>query len=120
VQVFKDQADSVNVRMKAMLAAYGGGPWQNYKLINVQWPQNPVLLSSLPVPAMVSLPSGNLNTQTLTNPVLETFQQSQNTGCMACHVGATISGAQTPPLAQGPQNASSYSFSFSYATVPAK
>jgi hypothetical protein len=38
--------------------------------------QNPVLLSSLPVPAMVSLQSGNLNTQTLTNPVLETFQQS--------------------------------------------
>ena len=54
-----------------------------------------VLLSSLPVPAMVSLPSGNLNAQTLTNPVLETFRQSQNTGCMACHVGATISGAQT-------------------------
>ena len=86
VQIFKDQADNVNVKMKAMLVAYGAGPWQNYKLINVQWPQNPVLLSNVTVPAMVPLPSGNLNTQTLTNPVLETFQQQQNTGCMACHV----------------------------------
>jgi hypothetical protein len=37
---------------------------------------------------------------------------------MACHVYATISGAQTPPPAPAPQNASSYSFSFGYATVP--
>ena len=122
VQIFKDQATSVNTKMKAMLAAYNAGPWQYYKLINVQWPQNPVLLSKVtPVPVMVNnMPTGNLNTDTLTNPVLETFQQSQGTGCMACHVGATISGAQTPPPASAPQTASSYSFSFSYATMPAK
>ena len=70
VQMFADQADSVNSKMKAMLATYGAGPWVNYKLINVQWPQNPVLLSSLkvPPPVVAPLPSGNLNTQTLTNP----------------------------------------------------
>jgi hypothetical protein len=106
--------------MKAMLVQYGAGPWVNYKLINVQWPQNPVLLSSLKVPAMIALPPGNLNTATLTNPVLETFQQSLNTGCMACHVYASVSGAQTPPPATAPQNASSYSFSFGYAQVPPK
>lgn len=120
VQIFKDQADSVNARMKQMLQAYGAGPWVNYKLINVQWPQNPVLLSTLKVPAMITLPLGNLNTDTLTNPVLETFQQSQGTGCMACHIYATISGAQTPPPATAPQNASSYSFTFGYAQVPPK
>ena len=119
VQMFKDQATSVNTKMKAMLAAYGAGPWQNYKLINVQWPQNPVLLSKVTVPAMVPLPSGNLNTDTLTNPVLETFQQSQGTGCMACHIYASVSSAQTPKP-PAPQNASSYSFSFGYATMPAK
>ena len=117
--MFKDQATSVNTKMKAMLAAYGAGPWQNYKLINVQWPQNPVLLSKVTVPAMVPLPSGNLNTDTLTNPVLETFQQSQGTGCMACHIYASVSSAQTPKP-PAPQNASSYSFSFGYATMPAK
>jgi hypothetical protein len=118
VQMFKDSADSVNARMKAMLQAYGSGPWQYYKLINVQWPQNPVLLSSLPVPAMITLPLGNLNTDTLTNPVLETYQQTQGTGCMACHIYGTISSAQTPPSQPAPQNASSYSFSFGYAQVP--
>jgi len=117
VQMFPDKADSVNAPMKAMLQAYGAGPWQYYKLINVQWPQNPVLLSTLTIPAMITLPTGNLNTDTLTNPVLETYQQASGTGCMACHIYGAISSAQTP-APPAPNNASSYSFTFGYAQVP--
>jgi hypothetical protein len=119
VQMFKDSADIVNAKMKAMLQAYGAGPWQYYKLINVQWPQNPKLLSALPIPAMVALPDGNPNTDTLVNPVLETYKQKEGTGCFRCHVYATISSAQSPPPQKAPQNAASYSFSFGYAQVPA-
>jgi hypothetical protein len=45
--------------------------------------------------------------------------QAQGTGCMACHIDATISPAQTPSPS-APNNASSYSFSFGYAQVPPK
>lgn len=121
VQVFPDDAAAVNVNanMQAMIKSYNAtAPWQYYKLVNVQWPLNPVALSSLPVPAMINLPMGNPNTATLMNAVLETFLQQSGTSCLICHQSATISPNQSVPANSAPQNASSYSFMFGYAQSP--
>ncbi len=120
VQMFADDpsADNVNKNMKILIQqANPASVWQYYKLIDVQWPENPIDLSTLPVPALQPLPLDTPNTQTLMNPVLETFMQYQGTSCTGCHTIARVSSHQsnatnrTPP----PQNASSYSFMFGYA-----
>ena len=118
VQIFPDdsEADPVNKNMKAMLQAYKAGPWQYYKLVNVQWPQDPVALGT--APQNQPLPLGNPNTTTLMNAVLETFQQTSGTSCLACHQSASVSTSQTNPVKPPPQNASSYSFMFGYGQAP--
>ena len=118
VQMFPvdPQADPVNSNMKKMLQAYNAGPWQYYKLVNVQWPLQPDPLGTAPRNA--PLPLGGPNTDTLMNAVLETFQQFNGTSCLACHQYGSISTSQTPPVKPAPQNATSYSFMFGYATAP--
>ncbi|HMK80120.1 MAG TPA: hypothetical protein VK438_10745 [Xanthobacteraceae bacterium] len=124
VQIFADdkQADPVNKNMKAMLQAYKAGPWQYYKLVNVQWPQHPIPLGSAPQnePLPYNTPPNDTdpNTKTLMNAVLETFQQTSGTSCLACHQSASVSTSQTKPVSPAPQNASSYSFMFGYAQAP--
>ncbi len=112
VQVFPDAATTVNTNVQAMIKQYNPtAPWQYYKLVNVQWPLNPVALSSVTVPANAPLPLGNPNTDTLMNAALETFLQTKGTSCLGCHAYATVAP-------QGAQNATSYSFTFSYAQAP--
>jgi hypothetical protein len=58
---------------------------------------------------MAPLPDGKPNTQTLMNPVIETFLQKQNVSCLGCHMYGSIAGAK---------NAASYSFLLSHAQGP--
>jgi hypothetical protein len=119
VQIFQDdeQADGVNKKMKAKLQDYGAGPWQYYKLINVQWPLSPEPLGT--APRNPPLPLGNPNTDTLMNAVLETFLQTKGTSCLGCHQSGSVSVNQVPKVTPSPQNATSYSFMFYYAQAPA-
>jgi hypothetical protein len=120
-------ADAVNEYMKSLFQKMKPVPvWQYYKLINVQWPLQPVELSSLPVPAMRPLPLGGPNLggpnspTPLMNPVLETFMQFPKTSCLGCHIDARISHQQSNATDTAANNASSYSFMFSYADAPRK
>jgi len=122
-------ADSLNKGMKSLFQKMKPVPvWQYYKLINVQWPLKAVELSSLPVPVMRPLPLGGPNLggpnspTPLMNPVLETFMQFPKTSCLGCHIDARISHHQSnaTDTAPAPNNASSYSFMFSYADAPRK
>jgi hypothetical protein len=118
VQMFPtdQQAAGVNKNMKQMMATYGAGPWQHYSLVNVQWPLQPAPLGT--APQNEPLPLGGPNTDTLMNAVLETFQQTSGTSCLACHQYGSISTRQVPSVTPAPQNGSSYSFMFGYASAP--
>jgi hypothetical protein len=112
VQMFPDDtaAKLVNQYVQDLIASYNAqAPWRYYKLINVQWPVAAVDLTRLPKPVMAPLPDGKPNTQTLMNPVIETFLQQQGTSCLGCHVYGSIAGGK---------NAASYSFLFSHAQGP--
>jgi len=74
----------------------------------VQWPTSP---QSIQGPGKKPpLPNGTPNTNTLMNPVLETFLQQQNLSCLTCHTGASTAKAQGFP-----GFASGYSFLFGHA-----
>jgi hypothetical protein len=125
VQMNPDGADNVDKSMKTLILQNNpASVWQYYKLINVQWPLGPMLLSSLKVPVMRPLPDGNPQIKTLMNPVLETFMQSKGTNCLGCHTIARISHRQSTGTSDiktpAPLNAASYSFMFSYAELPPK
>jgi hypothetical protein len=116
VQIFPDdsQAVSVNDYVTNLIQQYNQqngvrSPWQYYKLVNVQWPVAAVDVMRLPKPVLAPLPDGKPNTQTLMNPVIETFLQQQGTNCLGCHVYGTIAAGK---------NASSYSFLFGHAQGP--
>ncbi len=91
-------------------------PWQFYDLLGVQWPVF-ALGSTTPLPqeivadrASVPLLIGHPSTQTLVNPVLETFRQDKNVSCLGCHAdGATALTGASGPLA------ADYSFLFRHA-----
>lgn len=117
LQITPDEAATVglNAYMQALIKAYNPStPWQYYKIVNVQWPLQPVDISKLQAPADAPLPDGSPNSQTVVNAVLETFQQFPGTGCLACHTGATVA----PAGSNAPNYASSYSFMFGHAKVP--
>jgi hypothetical protein len=117
VQITPDEASTpkLNAYMQALIKAYDPKtPWQYYKIINIQWPLQPVNIGSLQAPVNAPLPDGSPNSQTVVNPVLETFQQTPNTGCLACHVSATVA----PSGNNAPNSATSYSFVFGHASVP--
>jgi hypothetical protein len=74
-----------------------------YRLINVQWPQNPASLkpgSAPPLPTGTITPSSG--TGIVANATLETFEQDRNS-CMDCHQYAGVAkigasrGARLPP-----------------------
>jgi hypothetical protein len=119
VQLEPDDVSAVplNTYMQALLNSYDPkGAWQYYKLINVQWPLKGVPLSTLTAPQAAPLPLGGPNTNTLLNPVLETFLQKKGGGCLNCHVfgqTAAVKGSKQ-------QYASGYSFMFGRATSPKK
>jgi hypothetical protein len=49
------------------------------------------------------------------NAVLETFMQDTGTSCVGCHITARLSRHQSKKTTPLPENATSYSFMFSYA-----
>lgn len=104
------EAQAVNSYV-AQLIAGSSAPtavWRNYQLIDVQWPTSP---QSIQGPGKTPpLPNGTPNTNTLMNPVLETFLQQQNLSCLTCHTGASTAKAQGFP-----RFASGYSFLFGHA-----
>jgi len=91
-------------------------PWQFYELLGVQWPQfalglpTPVPDPRQHLPQGVPLAVGTPSTQTLINPVLETFRQSANVSCLGCHAQGAISAT-----AGAPTLAADYSFLFGHA-----
>lgn len=82
-----------------------------YQLIDVQWPTSSGPLAAAPQP--VPLATGSPNHATVVNPVLETFLQTPNTSCIACHAFART--AAPPPQTPGP-----FASSFSFLLVHAK
>jgi hypothetical protein len=91
-------------------AADPDSPWQFYTLLGVQWPQfalglpTPVPDPRRQLPRELPLSIGTPSTLTLMNPVLETFHQPANVGCLGCHArGATALSACGGPLARGLQ-----------------
>ena len=123
VQMFPDDssADTVNKNMKTLILQENpSSVWQYYKLVNVQWPLNPIQLSSLPAPVAQPLPTDTPNTTTLANAVLETFMQQSGTSCIGCHIIARVSQNQSTKKTPPPQNATSYSFVFANASAPKK
>ncbi len=96
-------------------------PWQFYELLGVQWPQYAFGLPA-PVPDPrrrlaqgVPLSVGTPSTQTLVNPVLETFRQTPNVSCLGCHANGAIAASKgLPPLA------ADYSFLLGHAQAAAR
>jgi len=114
VQVFPDDSSSVTETAQAQAmfkTANAQSPWQYYGMVATQWSQGVLNLNS-PVPTTLPLSPGQPNqilpSATLMNPVLETFMQTQGTGCMSCH-----SYASTPKGAT-----SGFSFMFGRAQAP--
>ncbi|HEY1059291.1 MAG TPA: hypothetical protein VGE55_11235 [Limnobacter sp.] len=108
VQVFgtTSAAQAVNQAMQqAIVSQNPQSPWQFYQLINVQWPTSgqPINKAGMTVP----LPNGSPNTNTLMNPVLETYLQVPNMSCLGCHTNASAAG--------GGAFGSSYSFLLGHA-----
>ncbi len=111
-QIVADDSSAAKVTgyMQDAIKQYNpSAPWQYYKLVTVQWPQQAVDLRTLQAPVSPPLPAGSPNHDLALNAVLETFVQGQRRSCLACHIGATI--------AAGGQ-ASSYSFTFGHAKAP--
>ena len=116
VQITPDAAaaDKLNTYMHYQLRQYATKtPWQYYNLVDVQWPLDPVPLSTLKAPATLPLPDGKPNVATLVNAVLETFLQKPNMSCMTCHQYASTAATGI----NQPAYATSYSFMFGEATA---
>jgi hypothetical protein len=91
-------------------------PWQFYELLGVQWPQfalglpTPVPDPHRQAPRGVPLAIGTPSTETLMNPVIETFRQAANVSCLGCHAAsATALSTAAGPLA------ADYSFLLAHA-----
>lgn len=115
VQVFPDDSSSVTETRQAQAMfknANAKSPWQYYAMIATQWSQGVINLDT-PIPATLPLSAGKpgqiLPSDTLMNPVLETFMQTKGTNCMSCH-----SYASTP---QGGV-ATGFSYMFGRAQSP--
>lgn len=66
-------------------------------MIDTQWSKT-VLNLQQPIPLTVPVSPGkpgDISTNTLINPVLETFMQTQNNSCMGCHSFATTAQAKS-------------------------
>jgi hypothetical protein len=99
----------INAYMQNLIATFAPqSPGQFYQLLNVQWPNSAVPIGK---PGQTApLPNGTPNTAALTNPVLETFMQTNTKSCLGCHTGAAVPGQNNL--------ASSYSFLMGHAQTP--
>jgi hypothetical protein len=93
-QVFPDDATGAGINKEAQQLFIKGNPkspWQYYAMIDTQWSKTVLNLNQpIPLTAPVSPGKpGDISTNTLINPVLETFMQTQNNSCMGCHSFAT-------------------------------
>jgi len=94
VQVFADDASAskINIEAQKMITqGYAKSPWQYYAMVDTQWSKT-VLNLGAPVPQSIPLSAGkpgDISTDTLINPVLETFMQTKGNSCMGCHAFAT-------------------------------
>lgn len=114
VQANAVYAQAVNQYMQALIQQQApNSALQYYQLINVQWPNSsvPIGQPGQPTPA----PTGSPSTDTLVNPVLETFMQVSNMSCLGCHKSASVAdnGTQPPSGYQA-----SYSFLLGHAQNP--
>ncbi|HEY5278498.1 MAG TPA: hypothetical protein VIJ67_01975 [Pseudolabrys sp.] len=119
VQVTPDEASTpqLNAYMQNLIRqADPKSPWQYYKIVNIQWPLNPVDVAKQAAPLNVPLPNGNPNSATVVNAVLETFKQQPGTGCLTCHIYGSVASSSS----RGPNYATDYSFVFGHATSPPK
>ena len=114
-------ARAINDFVQALIRADDpASPWQFYELLGVQWPQYafglpaPVPDPQRRLPRGVPLSVGTPSTQTLMNPVLETFRQTPNVSCLGCHADAAIA-----PQAGAPPLAADYSFLLGHAQAAA-
>jgi len=113
---------AVNEHMRALIRdADPNSPWQFYELLGVQWPQfalgfpvprpDPEPVAGHGIPLSIGMPS----TQTLMNPVIETFHQVNNVSCLGCHAdGATARSGSNGPIA------ADYSFLLGHAQSKAR
>jgi hypothetical protein len=115
-QVFPDDVNAAQVNTQAqkiIIEGFAKSPWQYYAMIDTQWSKT-VLNLTTPVPLSVPLSPGkpgDISTNTLINPVLETFMQTKGNSCMGCHSFATT--AQ-----KGSKTATGFSFMFGNAQAP--
>ncbi|MBI3715665.1 MAG: hypothetical protein HY255_06695 [Betaproteobacteria bacterium] len=114
VQMFADDsvAEKVNGQaQKIIIEGYAKSPWQYYAMVDSQWSRS-VLTPPAP-PAPVPLAFGMASTETLVNPVLETFMQKTGFSCLGCHSGATTAQDKST-------TAAGFSFMFGNATAAKK
>jgi len=118
LQVFPDNPSvgGLNTYMQGLIRSYDAGTaWQYYKIVDVQWALSPQLLARLKVPLTAPLPLGSPNHPNVVNAVLETFLQKPTVGCLSCHANATVAASSIRSISA----ATSYSFMFGGASVPA-
>jgi hypothetical protein len=99
-----DKTDANRVSAYSWSLMPNNSVFNYYRLINVQWPQNP---ATVPPGAKPPLPNGTITPSTasggVANTTMETFFQGPTgRSCMDCHQNATIAaapsaGAATPP-----------------------
>ena len=112
-QVFPDDPTAAGINKEAQQLFIKGNPkspWQYYAMIDTQWSKTVLNLQQpIPLTAPVSPGKpGDISTNTLINPVLETFMQTQNNSCMGCHSFATTAQPKST-------TASGFSFMFGNA-----
>jgi hypothetical protein len=106
VRIFaaKPQVQRVNVYAQQLIrSADQNNPFQYYELVGVQWPTSPTPIGN--PGEKTPLPCGIPNTETMMNPVIETFLQTPKTSCLGCHIRASAQGGY----------GASYSFLFHHA-----
>jgi hypothetical protein len=116
VQVFPDDSSAAKINAQAqkiITQGFAKSPWQYYAMVDTQWSKTVLNLSTpIPLPAPLSAGKpGDISTNTLINPVLETFMQTKGNSCMGCHAFATT--AQ-----KGSKTATGFSFMFGNAQAP--
>ncbi len=99
-QVFPDDPTATTINKETQQLFIKGNPkspWQYYAMIDTQWSKTVLNLNQpIPLTAPVSPGKpGDISTNTLINPVLETFIQTQNNSCMGCHSFATTAQAKS-------------------------
>jgi hypothetical protein len=115
-QVFPDDPTAAGINKEAQqlfIKGKANSPWQYYAMIDTQWSKT-VLNLKTPVPLTAPVTPGkpgDISTNTLINPVLETFMQTQNNSCMGCHSFATT--AQ-------PKSTTATGFSFMFGNAQGK